>query len=109
MLKPFSIRAAEQSPVWERAVQSVNCPCLSWALVKFCACPFFSFGACIEGGLWDVIVLIPKPPVILLSAVPRRLFWFGSLVFLDVVFLYLSLFLLYININIGKNRCLMLD
>ena len=30
---------------------------LSWALVKFCVCPSFSFG--IEGGMWDVIVLIP--------------------------------------------------
>ena len=28
----------------------------SWALVKFCVCPFFPFG--IEGGMWDVIVLI---------------------------------------------------
>ena len=34
---------------------------------------------------------------------------FGSLVVLDVVFRYLSLFLLYINIKIGKNRCYMLD
>ena len=38
-----------------------------------------------------------------------RLFCFGSLVVLDVVFRYLSLFLLYINIKIGLNRCLMLD
>ena len=38
--------------------------------------------------------------VILLLAVSRRLFCFGSLV-LDVVFRYLSLFLLYINIKIG--------
>ena len=30
-------------------------------------------------------------------------------VVLDVVFRYLSLFLLCINIKIGKNRCLMLD
>ena len=36
---------------------SVNCTCLSLALVKFCVCPSFHFG--IEGGLWDVIVLIP--------------------------------------------------
>ena len=50
-----------------------------------------------------------SPPVILLLAVPRRLFCFGSLVVLDVVFRYLSLCLLYINIKIGKNRCLMLD
>ena len=33
---------------------------------------------------------------------PKRLFCFGSLVVLDVVFRYLSLFLLYINIEIGK-------
>ena len=39
----------------------------------------------------------------------KRLFCFGSLVILDVVCRYLSLFLLYINIKIGKNRCLMLD
>ena len=45
----------------------------------------------------------------LLLAVPRRLFCFGSLVVLDMVFRYLSLFLLYINTKIGKNRCLMLD
>ena len=44
----------------------------------------------------------PFPPVILLLAVPRRLFCFGSLVVLDVVFRYLSLFLLYINLKIGK-------
>ena len=50
-----------------------------------------------------------SPPVILLLAVPRRLFCFGSLVVLDVVFRYLSLGLLYINTKIGKNRCLMLD
>ena len=47
----------------------------------------------------------PPPAVILLLAVPRRLFCFGSLVVLNVVFRYLSLLLLYININIGKNRC----
>ena len=40
--------------------------------------------------------------LILLLAVPRRLFGFGSLVVLDVVFCNLSLFLLYINIKIGK-------
>ena len=44
----------------------------------------------------------PPPPVILLLAVPRQPFWFGSLVILDVVCCYL---LLYINIEIGKNRC----
>ena len=39
----------------------------------------------------------------------RRLFCFGSLVVLDVVFRYLSLCLLYINTKISKNRCLMLE
>ena len=34
---------------------------------------------------------------------------FGFLVILDVVYRYLSLFLFYINIEIGKNRCQMLD
>ena len=47
----------------------------------------------------------PPLPVILLLAVPMRLFCFGSLVTLDVVCRYLSLFLLYINMKIGKNRC----
>ena len=40
-----------------RAVYSVYCACLLWAFVKFCVCPSFPFG--IEGGMWDVIVLIP--------------------------------------------------
>ena len=35
--------------------------------------------------------LVEAPPVILLLAVPRRLFCFGSLVVLDVMFRYLSL------------------
>ena len=39
------------------------------------------------------------------KAVPWRLFCFGSFVILDVVCSYLSLFMLYINIKIGKNRC----
>ena len=45
-----------------------------------------------------------RPPVVLLLAVPGRLFCFGSLVILDVVCRYLSIFLLYINIKIGGNR-----
>ena len=49
MLLLLSIRVAEYPPVWERAVNSVNCACLSWALVKFCVCPSFPFG--IEGGM----------------------------------------------------------
>ena len=40
-----------------------------------------------------------------LVKVPRRLFCFGSMVILDVACRYLSLFLLYINIKIVKNRC----
>ena len=40
--------------------------------------------------------------LILLLAVPRRLFCFGSLVILDMLCCYLSLFLLHINIKIGK-------
>ena len=43
--------------VWERAVHSVYCACLSCAFVKFCVCPSFPFG--FEGRLWVVIVLIP--------------------------------------------------
>ena len=35
----------------------VNCMCLSWTLVTFCVCPSFPFA--IEGGMWDVIILIP--------------------------------------------------
>ena len=52
-----------------------------------------------------------SPPVILLLAVPRRLFCFcfGSLVILNVACCYLWLFSLYINIKISKNSCLMLD
>ena len=46
--------------------------------------------------------LVKAPPVILLLAVPRRLFCLGSLVVFDVVFRHLSLFLLHINIKIGK-------
>ena len=53
MLLPFSIRVAECPLVWERAVHSVNCTFLSWALVKFCVCLSFPFG------MWGVIVLIP--------------------------------------------------
>ena len=39
----------------------------------------------------------PPPPVILLLTAPGRLFCFGSLVIVDVVCRYLSLFLLYIK------------
>ena len=51
MLLPFSI--------WERTVLFVNCACLSWAYVKFSVCQISSFPFGIEGGMWDVIVLIP--------------------------------------------------
>ena len=44
-----------------------------------------------------------------LLAVTGRLFWFGSLLILDVMCRYLLLFMLYINIKIGKNRYKMLD
>ena len=47
------------TPVWERALNSVNRTCLSRALVKFCVCLSSPFS--IEGGMWDVIVLIPDP------------------------------------------------
>ena len=57
MLLLFLIRVAEWSPVWERAIHSVYCACLSWAFFKFCVCPSFPFG--IEGRMSDVIVLIP--------------------------------------------------
>ena len=50
--------------------------------------------------------LVDCKPVILLLVVPRRLFCFDSLVILDVVCRYLSLFLLYINIKIGKKKML---
>ena len=46
-----------------------------------------------------------SPPVISLLSVPRGLFCFGFLVILDVVHCYLWLFLLYINMKIGKNSC----
>ena len=57
MVLLFSLRIAEWPPVWESAVHSVYCACLSLAFVKFCVCSSFPFG--IEGRMWDVIVLIP--------------------------------------------------
>ena len=54
-----------------------------------------------SGGLVDRKLVEAFPtPVILLLAVSRRLFCFGSVVSLDVVCRYLSLFFLYINIQI---------
>ena len=43
-----------------------------------------------------------NPPSNFIAGLPKRLFCFGSLVILDVMCRYLSLFLLYINIEIGK-------
>ena len=42
---------------WERAAYSFNFACLLSAFVKSCVCPLFAFG--IEGGMWDMFVLIP--------------------------------------------------
>ena len=95
-----------------------TCPSISAARFAFCLCLadlFLLFVLVLSGeprqkqgqGLVDrKLVQAPPPPVILVLAVPRRLFCFGSLVVLDVVFRYLSLCLLYI---IGKNIFLMLD
>ena len=43
-----------------------------------------------------------SPPSNFIAFRPRRLFCFSSLVVLDVLFRYLSLILLYINIKMGK-------
>ena len=52
------------------------------------------------------IYLIAKShPFCSLLNVLYEFFCFGSLVVLDVMSRYLSLFLLYINTKIGKNRC----
>ena len=46
------------------------------------------------------------PPVILLLAVPRRLFCFGSLIdFRCGVSLFIVILVIYKNIKIGKQRC----
>ena len=57
MLLLYLKRLSEWPPVWERAVHSVCCACLSWAFVILCVCPSFPF--VIEGRMWVVIVLIP--------------------------------------------------
>ena len=44
-------------------------------------------------------------PMVLLLAVPGRLFCFGSLMVLGVARCYLWLFSLYINIKMKKNGC----
>ena len=60
----------------------------------------FNFDFCV----FKIMHLLPSPVVILLLAVPKRLFRFGSLVILDAVCFHLLLLLSYINIEIGKNK-----
>ena len=97
-----------------------TCPLIPAARFAFCLC-FNRFDLLFvvvlpgepkqnqERGLVNrQLVQAPPPlpaPVISLLAVPRRLFYFGSLVILDVARCYLWLFSLYINIKIGKNSC----
>ena len=45
------------------------------------------------------------PPSNFIAGRPKAALLFGSLVILDVVCRYLSLFVLYINLEIGKDRC----
>ena len=49
-----SIWVDECQPVWKRAVNSL---CVSFVSVYLCVCASFSFD--FEGGLWDLIVLVP--------------------------------------------------
>ena len=90
---------------WPPVLQS-NCPlCFLFVFYSFCFC-------CSKLVLvnqsrnksegWSTANQL-KSPVIILPAVPRRLFCFDSLVILDVTRCYLWLFLLYINIKIGEN------
>ena len=96
----------------------VTCPSIPVARFAFCLCFIrfvLLFVVVLSGepkqnqgrGLVDrKLVQAPPPsPVILLLAVPRRLFCSGSSVVLDVECRYFTLFLLYINIEIGKNIC----
>ena len=46
------------------------------------------------------------PPSNFIAGRPKAALLFGSVVVLDVVFRYLSLFLLYINIKMGKKKML---
>ena len=78
-------------------------------LVLWCDCLYNEPRQNQGRGLVDRKLVKAPLPEILLMAVPRRLFCFSSVVILDVVCRYLSLFLLYINIKIGKNRCQLLD
>ena len=54
MLLLISIREDECPPVWKRAVNSL---CVSFVNVYLCVCASFPFN--FEGGLWDLIVLVP--------------------------------------------------
>ena len=56
MLLLFSIRIAERPHVWERAVHFANCACLCECFT-FCVDASFRFG--FQGGMWDLIVIIP--------------------------------------------------
>ena len=57
MLLLFAILVAEWPPVWERAVHSVSVRVFRKRLSNSVCILFSLFG--IEGGMWDVIVLIP--------------------------------------------------
>ena len=52
MLLLLSVRVAECPPVWERAVRSVYCACLSLTFISFCVCHSFLFG--FKGEMWDL-------------------------------------------------------
>ena len=57
MLRLFSAGVGEWPPIWERAVHSVYCACLSSTFINLCVCAFFPFD--FEGGMWDLFVFIP--------------------------------------------------
>ena len=62
----------------------------------------------IKGEGWSTINKL-KSPSNFIAGRPKAALLFWSFLVLVVVFRYLSLFLLYINIKIGRNRCYMLD
>ena len=74
---------------------AMGLPCLLLLLRSFTVVCIYNMRA--PKPLWGRAILDPDP-------VPRRLFCFGFLVILDVVCRCLSLFVLYINVEIGKNR-----
>ena len=80
MFLPFSITVAERPPIWERAVNSVKCACLSWALAKFCMCPSVLWVGC-------GILLIPDHSLSLYFVI-CYLFGFCFLFSLHGYFLY---------------------